>query len=153
MTLGKDLEKKLLVKSVLVNDYGNGLTIFGGLFWCVGSLESYEAGIRSWWKSCQTLKCWGKPSIVELPKGKLLRNDLELACGFTTIRWSCWVKEPNICSYCKVLIVFNEECQDLYNCRSLGVSSCNTYLRHTHSSTSHLWHCVFVVGHWHFNDL
>lgn len=32
MTLGKDLEKKLLVKSVLVNDYGNGLTIFGGLF-------------------------------------------------------------------------------------------------------------------------
>lgn len=32
MTLGKDLEKHLLVKSVLVNDYGNGLTIFGGLF-------------------------------------------------------------------------------------------------------------------------
>lgn len=46
MTLGKDLEKHLLVKSVLVNDYGNGLTIFGGLFWCVGSLESYEAGIK-----------------------------------------------------------------------------------------------------------
>jgi hypothetical protein len=153
MTLGKDLEKHLLVKSILVNDYGNGLNFFGGLFWCVGSLESYEASIKELVEILPNTKMLGETFNWRIAKREVTKDDLELACGFTTIRWSCWVKEPNISSYCKVLIVFNEECQDLYNSRSLGVSSSNTYLSHTHSSTSHLWHCVFLVGHWHFNVL
>jgi len=67
MTLGKDLEKHLLVKSVLVNDYGNGLTNFGGL-------ESYEASIEELVEILPNTKMLGETFNWRIAKSEVTKE-------------------------------------------------------------------------------